>query len=174
MRKADIYELGVKLFGIYLLFKVFDLTREVLSYLVILVKGSELMKDPAQTGIFWVSVLNLAIVAMVCYLFVFRTRAVAKRICNAADYEESAKLSAERRTIYEIALTLMGLVVIVWFLPDLCVKLKYLATPKPMGMPWITNDLDSLAALVVKVVVAFLAIRYSRTIAGYLAKDGKQ
>ena len=173
MRKADIYELGVKLFGIYLLFKAIDLTREVLSYLVILVKGSGLADDPAQAGLFGVSVLNLAIVALVGYLFVFRTRAVAKRICSAADYEESATLSAERSTIYEIALTLMGLVVIVWFLPDLGVKLKYLAAPKPMGMPWITNDWDGLVALGVKVVVAFLAIRYSRTIAGYLAKGGK-
>lgn len=170
MKKADIYELGIKLFGIYLLLKVFDLTREVLSYLVILAQSSGLAEVPMQAGLFWVSVLNLAIVALFCYLFVFRTRAVAKLISKADDYEENAELFAERRTIYEVALTLMGLVVIAWFLPDLGIKLKYLATPNPMGMPSSTNDWNALMALGLKVVVAYLAIRYSRSIAGYLAK----
>ena len=97
-------------------------------------------------------------------LFIFKSRAIVEKICKPADFGENAKLFAERNIVYEIALTLMGLIVIIWSLPEFIVNFRYYLQMTEFRM---AQDRSLTTPLIIgglKIAVGLIAVFYARSI----------
>ncbi len=174
MRKSDVYEIGVKLFGIYLLYNLFNLIREViLTFVMLLGSNNHLDKvgGPMQLGFLIVNLISVVLLYTFFYLSVFKTRTITEIICKVDDYTENAQIILDKHAIYEIALTLIGLVIIALLLPDFVVKLECYFQRKQIGVLSNTNEMGRIISLGIKVMIGYIFIRYSRTIANFSVKN---
>ncbi|MGY0038015.1 hypothetical protein [Pedobacter sp. NJ-S-72] len=103
-------------------------------------------------------------------LFIFKSNAIVEKICKPADFEENATLFAERNVVYEIALTLMGLLMIMWSIPEFILNFKYFSQMTEFRM---AQDRSLTTPLIIgglKIAVGFIAIFYARSISLFFAK----
>jgi hypothetical protein len=101
---------------------------------------------------------------------IFKNRQITRLICKPSDYEESVRLFAEKETIYEIALVLVGLVTIVLTLPDFILKLKNHITLVQADLPIQNNETTFLFTSGLKIIIGLIAIIYASQIASLLSK----
>ena len=173
MKKADLYELAIKILGLYLVVLVIGQLREILVLLMLFLQSRS---DPQafgsfnQTHVFWGYLLGFIVLATFSGLLIFKNRQITRLICKPSDYEESVRLFAEKETIYEIALVLVGLVTIVLTLPDFILKLKNHITLVQADLPIQNYETTFLFTSGLKIIIGLIAIIYASQIASLLSK----
>lgn len=172
MKKSDIYEIAIKILGLYLIVLILTQLRDILNSMVFMLEAQnnpEAFGDMDQTPIFIGLLIPFLFLIFFSWLFIFRTKRITKLIGNKNDYKETAKLFAERETIYEIALILVGLVTIVLTLPEFIYRFTDYIQSVKSDFP--TNDFDTnyLITSGLKIAVGLIAIIYSNQISTYLA-----
>ncbi len=174
MKKSDIYEIAIKIFGLYLVITVIELLKELLTYSTILLQyknNPSIYGGINQTPIFIVTILNFVLVTVFAGLLIFKTKKVTNLICKKEDFSETAKLFTDKKTIIEIALTLAGLITIIWTIPEFGFKLKdYIYIVQNNFTPEI-RDKNFLIIAGLKILVGIIAIYYSKSISSYLTRD---
>ena len=174
MKKSDIYEIAIKILGLYLVVIIIGQFKEVISYATILIQAK---KDPTtfggfdQTPLFMEAICCLLVFIAFSGLLIFRTRQIAKLICKKGDYEETSKLFTDKKTIYEIALILVGLLTIIQTLPEFAFKLRSYILMMQNDYSIKDNDKNFLIIAGLKISVGILAIVYTRSISSYLTKE---
>jgi hypothetical protein len=176
MKKSDIYEISIKILGLYLFFTSIGLLREVLTtYTVItqIKQNQDGLSGIDQTPLFFLSIANFAIVVLFALFMILKTKTITKLVCKPTDYEETSSLFIDRKSIYELALVIMGLLIIVWTLPDFAFKLKIYIQLVRSNME--TNDYETnfIITSAIKIVVGLIAIIYAESISTILIKDNK-
>ena len=173
MKKSDIYEIAIKILGLYLIFKVLDSLKELITYLSFLNNPSSMgLFD--QTPVIAITVFNFLIVTLFAWLLIFKTKTVTTWICKKEDYQETAKLFTEKKTIIEIALILFGLIVIVWTVPDFAVKLKNHINLLQNEFTVNMNDKGYIYIAGLKSILGIIAIAYAKSIASALTKKEEE
>ena len=117
MKKADIYEIAAKLMGIYLITQIIYSLRGILE---ILFYSATATTQEFGGTILLSGVFGLVMLCLVSYFLVFRTKAVVAKIITLNEREDEVKLFAGKKTIYEIALVLIGGLTFIWSFPDVC------------------------------------------------------
>jgi len=174
MKKSDIYEVAIKILGLYLFVIVIGTLRDLLTNFAIL---SAAKQNPdafgqfSQTPFFLVSFFNFVLLTLFASLVTFKTKAIVKRICSPTDFEENAKLFADRKVIYEIALVLTGLLLIVWTLPDFAFKLANYIKLVQSKSPTETYDNNFLITSSLRIIAGLFAILTAKSLATFFAKD---
>ena len=174
MRKSDIYEFAIKILGLYLVVSVIEYLREVVTYAAVLMQfydKPEQIGDINQIPIFIVTLFNFILLTAFAWLLIFRTRKLTKIICTKEDYSETTKLFAEKKSIIEIAIILVGLMTVIWTIPEFAVKLKNYVYIAQNGFTTIMNDKTFLFIGGLKIVVGIIAISYAKAISSYVSKE---
>ncbi|MEM6299280.1 MAG: hypothetical protein AAF740_11395 [Bacteroidota bacterium] len=176
MKKSDIYEIAIKILGLYLFFTTIGLLREVLAVFAAM---SQAKQNPELFGSFdrapflILSIGNFAFVILFAAFLTFKTKAIVKLVCRPTDYEETSSLFADRKVIYELALVIMGLLIIVWTLPDFAFKLKNHIQLIQNNIPTKDYDTDFIITSAIKIVAGLIAIIYAKSISTALVKDNE-
>jgi hypothetical protein len=129
MKKSDVYEIAIKILGLFMLTHLID---QSYSFIEVYRNIAELFSNegPDYFGTTKLHVLldsqNLLATIILVWLFIFKTRWLTRRLCKPADFTEDVKLFAEKRVIYEISMRITGLLMIAWTLPDFSLKIKSL------------------------------------------------
>lgn len=176
MKKSDIYEIAIKILGLYLLFTSISLLRDVLTTFAVMTQAKQnpdAFGDFDQTPFFILSIANFAFVILIAAFVTLKTKTIVKFVCKQTDYEETSSLFADRNVIYEIALVIMGLLLIVWTLPDFAFKLKNYIQLVQSNMPTKEYDTNFIITSAIKIVVGLIAIIYAKSISTILIKDNK-
>jgi uncharacterized membrane protein YidH (DUF202 family) len=92
---------------------------------------------------------------------------IVKLICKSSDFEQDVPFTVSRKSVYEIALVLMGMIIIVWAIPDFIYKLWNYVQRLQMSI----DNKSSLIASGIRIVVGLVAVVYSTAIANFLAKE---
>ena len=170
MKKSDIYEIAIRILGLYLFIDVIGAFRDMLTAFAVMIE------DPQYSPVtFLVTAISIFLLLLVFSLFlIFKNKTVTKLICKASDFEEDAKLFASPKAIYEMAIVLSGLLLIIWTLPDFAVKLKnYISVEQTQG--WHTNiDKNFLLTSGIKLVAGLFAIVSAKPLAKYFGRNKKQ
>ncbi len=174
MKKSDIYEIAIKILGLYLVIKVLGLLKEVLTMFIFLLQtknnSHNSLVEFDQTPIFLVTLFNFFLVAVFAAILIFNTKKIAKLICKKADYEENSKLFTEKKTIYEMVLTIVGLLTIIIAVPELAITLKtYIHLFQYNSSK--NNDLSFMIIAGLKIIIGITVVFYSKSISNYLAKS---
>lgn len=177
MKKSDIYEIAIKILGLYLVIIIIGQLREVLMYAMIVMQtksNPDALGGLNQTPIFITVVFSFLVLVAFTGLLLFRTKRLTRIICKKDDFEETSTLFTDKKTIYEIALTLTGLITLIWTLPDFAYQLKsYFQSLNRNSLSNVT-DTGFLYISGIKILIAFLVIIYSKTISTYLATSKPQ
>lgn len=176
MKKIDLYEVALKLLGLYLIVIIINQLRDVLIYLTIWTQqqnNPEATGNFDQTPVFFVMVLGFLALVVLAFFLIFRTQEIARLISRKADFEEDLKLFSDRKTIFEICLVLLGLVTIVLTLPDFLFKVKNHITLLQNNLSAQNHDTAFLITSGIKIGIGLIAITYSTVLSGLLAKKGE-
>lgn len=178
MKKSDIYEVAIKILGLYLFFTSIGLLRDVFSSIAVALietkQFSNRHNDFNQTPFVILSITNFVIVIVFAAILTFKSKSIVKSVCKPSDYSETASLFADRKVIYEIALIIMGLFLILWTLPDLAIKLKRHIQLVQNNAPSHLFDTDFIITSVIKIAIGLLAVIYGKSFSRFLTKDEKQ
>jgi hypothetical protein len=177
MRKSDIYEFAIKILGLYLVVSVIEHFREVISYATVLIQTHD---KPGQFGgfdqtpIFIVTLFNFLLLTIFTWLLIFKTRKLTSLICTKEDYSETAKLFTDEKTIIEIAIILVGLMTIIFTIPEFTVKLKNYVFIVQNNFTPTMNDESFLFIAGLQITVGIIALLYAKKISSYVSKEKKE
>ncbi|MFZ4400459.1 MAG: hypothetical protein ACOYO1_10525 [Bacteroidales bacterium] len=174
MKKSDIYEIAIKILGLYLVVIIIGQLKDVVSIATILIQtknNPDTFSGLNQTPLLIVTLVCLLMLTSFSGLLIFKTRKLVRLISEKDDYEETTKLFTEKHTIYEIVLTLVGLLTIIQTLPEFAYKLNSYILIMQIDFPKNGNDKYFIIIAGLKITVGFLAIKYSKLISNYLTKD---
>lgn len=176
MKKSDIYEIAIKILGLYLFFTCTALLREVLTYILSMVNNSLQPNTNGgfnETPFFILALVNLVFVVWFASFLTFRTKTIVRLVCISEDYEETSTLFADRKVIYEIALVLMGLLLIIWTLPDFVFQLKNYYSMVQFNVDNKNYIKSFILTSAIKIIVGLIAIIYAKAIAKIIVRDHK-
>lgn len=161
MKKSDIYEVAIKILGIYLL--VADISK--LPGLITFIgnhASSPVEQQAADQGsLLIVNGLNFIFLIILAVLLISGTKRITRWVTNESDYQENAKLFAERKVIYEISLVIIGGLLLVSTIPDFLYHLYTLAN---------VNEQNSVIAAGAKIFTGLLTVTFAKRIGAYFAK----
>lgn len=173
MKKSDIYEITVKMLGLYLFFTSIGFLHDMLTTYTMMLQARqnpEVFGSFNQVPILALSTLNFILVALFATLLTFKTKNVVKLICKPSDYEEHTTLFTEQKVVYQMALVIMGLILFTWTLPDFALQLKQHFQVTDGYAPASARDANFMLTSTVKLLLALLAIFYARTLSSFFAK----
>lgn len=174
MKKSDLYEISIKILGIYLFFTSISFLREIVMVFSWILSQEYSEADNAfYTELLVFSLADFVLVILFASLLTFKTKAIVKFVCKQSDYEETSTLFADRKVIYEMALVIMGLILIAWTIPDFVFRLKNYLQADTSMMPNKPNENSFIIIAVIKVVVGILSIVYAKSIATTLVQENK-
>ncbi|MEZ4805309.1 MAG: hypothetical protein R2852_07460 [Bacteroidia bacterium] len=155
MKKSDIYEIAIKIFGLYLFVNSFYLIKEVVIYLSVFTFNHEI--EYLNNQFLIISSVHLSLILLMALIFIFKSKPILKIICRHSDYSEAATLFANRKQIIEMALVIMGLYLIVATIPDFVNDLTNHITLVQTGRPEAPGQMNIFAVYLVKILLGALA-----------------
>ncbi|WP_321437352.1 hypothetical protein [uncultured Bacteroides sp.] len=165
MKKSDIYEIAIKILGIYFLVTIIQLLVGSLAYLSAMIFNKSFSSNEMLFG--GVSFFVFIVMILLDLCFILKTDMIVRMICKQSDFEQDVPFTVSRKSVYEIALVLMGLIIIVWAFPDFIYKIwNYVQT-----LQMSAQNNSSLISAGIRIVVGLIAVVYSTAIANYLAKE---
>ncbi|HOU97874.1 MAG TPA: hypothetical protein PLP65_03410 [Bacteroidales bacterium] len=177
MKKSDIYEIVIKIIGLYLFIKSIENFKEVIFYFTAISQKSQspdIFGGIDQKPYLFISIGHLLLTLFIAIIFIFKTKVITALISKKDDYIENTAVSFNKKIIYEVSLTLAGLIIIIWSLPEFAIKLKnhiYLVKNN-----FSTNSAESEYIIItaIKLLIALIIIIYSKSISLFLSKESKK
>ena len=171
MKKSDIYEVAVKVLGLYLVFNVLGQLRELSFYIFAFLQSLNYPESASsnQMPLFLIGILGFVLLVVAAWFVLFKSSYIVSKICKPADFEENATLFIERNVVYEIAITLLGLMVIISALPEFVTMLN-MYIHELTGGGFSSSNKNFLVISGVKVLVGALALLFARSISSALTR----
>ncbi|WP_372757070.1 hypothetical protein [Mariniflexile sp.] len=176
MKKIDLYEIALKILGLYLLVLVISQLRDVMVYFTVWAQqrdNPEIFGNFNQAPALYATIFGFLALTLLSSVLIFWTKQIAKLICKKTDLDEDVRLFADRKTIYEICLVLLGLVTIVQTLPDFIYKLKNHINYVQANLPIKDYDKAFLITSGIKIGIGLIAIIYSNEFSNIFTKKIK-
>ncbi|WP_184549143.1 hypothetical protein [Mucilaginibacter sp. FT3.2] len=161
MKKSDIYEITIKILGIYLLVADISKLPNLLTFVQGHGTGMSTEQGSEQVNLLWVNGLSFFLLLALAVFLIAGTRFITRLITTKTDYQENAKLFADKKVIYEIALIIIGGILIVSTLPDFLYRLYNLSN---------ANDFNSVISSSSKIFIGILTVAFGKRIGAFFAK----
>lgn len=165
MKKSDIYEIAIKILGIYFLVTIIQLMVGSIASVFAMILQNSPTSDILLYG--GVGLFVFIIMILIDLFFIFKTNVILRMICKSADFEQDVPFTVSRKSVYEIALVLMGMIIIVWALPDFVYKIWNYVQSLQIS----AENKSFIIASGIEIVVGLIAVVYSTAIANFLAKE---
>ncbi|WDF80944.1 hypothetical protein PQ469_13110 [Mucilaginibacter sp. KACC 22773] len=161
MKKSDIYEITIKILGVYLLVSNLSKVPGFFTFLKTFnaLSGSDHASE--QMNLFWLNIINFIFILALSIFLIAGTKLITRAVTTATDKQENVKLFADRKVIYEIALIIIGGLLIVNNVPDLLYRIYNMSSE---------NDKNAVISSITKVFVGILAVAFGKRIAIFFAK----
>lgn len=177
MKKSDIYEIAIKILGLYLVVSVIEHLKEVITYATFLIQfhdKPQLMGGFDQTPLLIVTIFNFLLLTTFAWLLIFKTRKLTSLICTKEDYSETTEFFTDKKTIIEIAIIIVGLMTIIWTIAEFTIKLRNYVNLAQNSFTTTMNDKTFLFIDGLKIIVGIIAISYACSISKYVSKEKKK
>lgn len=176
MKKIDLYEIAIKLLGLYLIVIILTELRDLILYSTAWIQQMnrpQSVEDFDHTPFIIISGFCCLLLIALSGFFIFRTKQIAERICNKTEYVENVKIFTGRKTIYEICLVLIGLITIVLALPDFMAILINRIVLIQSEIPTGSYDTTIIIALGLKIGIGVISILYASALSNLLTRKNK-
>jgi hypothetical protein len=166
MRKRDLYEVALKLLGVYMIIKLIERLESTIWWMYSYLFDNDLTAIPIMLIVSnWITI---SIGVLVVYFLMFRTQSLINAMTKHQRVEEDDLLTdfTSRDQLYEMTLIILGSILLITNLPELIFNLststftadhRYTAT----GMLYISG-LKALVGLLTIIYAKFVAKRLIR------------
>ncbi|MFM9945789.1 MAG: hypothetical protein ACKVQB_11210 [Bacteroidia bacterium] len=173
MKKSTIYEVAIKLAGLYLFYLTILLLKETAIYTFVYLNFEVEYGDFGNTNLISLvySICNLAFYIPFAFFLTFHTPKIVKWIFKANEFEEVVEIKTNKKGLYEIALVISSLLLIISVLPEFIVNFKkYLTLSNFHNNPQ-TYDTVFLWVAGGKIILGVLIIAGAEMISSFLVKE---
>jgi hypothetical protein len=173
MKKSDIYEVAIKILGIYLFFASISLLFTISFQFMLFFRANEYSNPNLTYNQIPLILLNLAhfgFLLLIAFWLTFRTNSIVTKVCKAKDYEQTTAVFFEKRAMLEIALLVTGLILVAWTLPDFIVKVVDYIKLKQNNVDNNNSDAKYIYTDAIKILMGFVTVIYAHAISGALLK----
>ncbi|MFJ1365887.1 hypothetical protein ACILDU_05510 [Capnocytophaga canimorsus] len=162
MKKRDIYEIAIKLLGIYVAFITLNQCKDFLA-LLFFIPDYKNVFDNDWTILF--SGFVLIGTLLITYLLLFKTQKIVKLIAQPSD-EEIVNVQFSKKQLYQICLVLSGILTIVFSIWEFIdVARSFFLYLKDTGLQF--NKIHWLFPIV-KVIIGGLLVKFSVALSDYI------
>jgi hypothetical protein len=161
MKKSDIYEITIKVLGVYLLVSNLSKIPGFFTFLKSFSAISDADHVNEQMNLFWLNIANFVLILAFSLFLIIGNRFITGLITNTADRQENATLFAANKEIYEVALVIIGGLLIVNALPDLLYRLYNLSS---------SNDQNAIMSSIAKILIGLLTVGFGKRLAAFFAR----
>lgn len=175
MKKSDIVEIAVKILGLYLFIMVFQSIVELSSAILMITTFSYDSKDAEswKNILILLSVFKLVLLTSFAILLTFGSATVTKKICRKEDFNSDASLIADKKTMIEIALIIIGGLLFTNELPAFTQALYTQISLVQQHIPAPETNESFLYVSFAKIVLGLILIFYSKLFSLWLSKGKK-
>lgn len=178
MKKSDIYEITIKILGLYLfatsVISAIDGLIQAFGFVAMNKQEAGVDDHTNWNAYLIIAIANLVLLFAASAFLFFKAHYIVRKICSSSDYEENAKLFAEPKAIYEMSLIVTGLLLIIWTLPEFAYSLKNYIEAERLKVDHHTSDLKYMWLSVAKIVIGTFLLLLARQLSGYFGKSKKQ
>ncbi|MFJ1378159.1 hypothetical protein ACILPE_10580 [Capnocytophaga canimorsus] len=162
MKKRDIYEIAIKLLGIYVAFITLNQCKDFLA-LLFFIPDYKNVFDNDWTILF--SGFVLIGTLLITYLLLFKTQKIVKLIAQPSD-EEIVNVQFSKKQLYQICLVLSGILTIVFSIWEFIdVARSFFLYLKDTGLQF--NKIHWLFPIV-KAIIGGLLVKFSVALSDYI------
>lgn len=178
MTKSDVYEIAIKIFGIYLFCVAISLLSQLLLSFSIMLNQVELnMGHPKNDGqeytaIFIVSLIHWVFILLTSYFFIFKMKLILRWISDQNDAKSRLDIHLSRRSLFEIALVITGFFVVFISVPDVAFSIRslmYIASNEILTNS--SRDQEILFFACTKIILGLFLLFFSKRIVGFFFKE---
>jgi hypothetical protein len=162
MKKSDLYEIIIKVLGIYLLVADISKLPGLLTFLSAHGGNMNAAPEAEQISDLWINSLQFILLCILAVFLIAKTKFITRLVTNTADYQDNVKLFADRKVIYEIALLIIGGLLIANTLPDLIYRIYNLTN---------AADQQSVISSCSRLFIGIMTVTFGKRIAAYFAKS---
>ena len=105
--------------------------------------------------------LNFIFLIVLAILLIAGTKKITRWLTSLSDYQENAKLFAERKVIFEIALVIIGGLLLVGTIPDFLYHLFNLTS---------ASDQNTVISAGAKIFIGIITVAFAKRLGDYFAR----
>jgi hypothetical protein len=176
MKKHTLYELLLKILGVYLLVSLITNLSQVFTYFIFLVNANGSMFNLAEiTSVIMISlsIISALLILVLIRGLLFKTSKIIKLI-NIENLEEVIfDGSINRQKVIETSLIIAGMVTIIIAIPEFMSSINIYASA--IGNIFLTEEFDFgfITVTLFRIIVGVCCIKFSKYFSEYLIKSEK-
>jgi hypothetical protein len=170
MKKADIYEIAIRITGIYLLVTSIYAIEYLLVSLLGFFQQSGAGEYDQHIYLLLLPLCNIALLVGAAAFLLFKAKYIINKICSSSDFAEDVKLFVTPSALYEIALCIAGLFTIINALPDLFPAIKNYIEAEKFRTPFEKGDAGAIWKSVTRILIGVLVVLFAKQLSGFFGK----
>ena len=173
MKKIELYEILIKIIGIYFLLSTIGILKEVLSACIMLFsKNSSVYEESSSiyNMIILIGGFNFLFQLTASSLIIWKAKNIANKIARNSDSEENVSINLDKQIILQIAITIAAFLMFFWTIPDFFLNLKNYLGLIINEMPTKEFDTSIIILSAFKIVISVFSVTYSQKLSSFLSK----
>lgn len=173
MKKIELYEISIKIIGIYFLLSTLGILKEIISTCLMLFSNDSLVYNDSSSiykMMLLISGFNFIFQLTASSLIIWKAKVIANKITRNSSSEENVSINLDKQTILQIAISISAFLVFFHTIPDFLFNLKNYAELIFNDMPTRDFDTSVITVSAIKTIISAFAIMYSQKISSFLSK----
>lgn len=166
MSSRSLFNIIIKIFGLFLLKEALSISSNILSSALMLVT------DDAKLYLV-TCIMPFFVYSGTAYVFLFHSDWLVRKLKLTKDIDEYIETNIHRTVILYIAIIILGGYILVDEMPETCQYLFYYYRDKVYAADLPAQFRPALTISVSKIIIALLIIRYSKSITLVIDKNRK-
>ncbi len=170
MKKSDIIDLTLKIFGIYVVIAALLYLKDLHFIKSMFTQNIPDYMDFVGLGLFLAGGIITFIIG---YLLIFKSSRVAKKICKE-DFELNLAIDPNYNKILEISLVIFGLFILIFQLPNFISGISQIATHFLENFPINEQSMIYGIASIVHYILGYVLLTNSKAISVWIIRINKK
>jgi hypothetical protein len=173
MRKVDILDIAIKIFGIYLFAILITSISEMISAISFLTvfNDNELTSESTKNVVIIIAIIKFITILAAAIFFTFGSKTITRRILDSKELERNDLiLINNKKDFLETALIIVGLLIIVLSLPEFLTRMFIYSQP-------INNEYSKfmdkpiIIAFIARIATGIIIIYFNKNLAKLFLRD---
>jgi hypothetical protein len=170
MKKSDIIDLSLKIFGIYVIIMVILHLKDLYYIKLMFPQQDANNTDYMSIGLFFGSGI---IAFLIGYLLIFKSEKTAKKICKE-DFEFNFAINPNYNKILEISLVIFGLYILIFQFPYVLSSISQIISHLTRDFPQEKASLIYAICSLIQYLFGFLLLTNSKAISIWIMRINKK
>ena len=168
MKKRNIYELTIKILGLISACEVILFIRKLSEYWVFISIDKSHERNEGESFYIYYCITEIIIFLIISYILIFKSKNIINKLPETI--ETDIDISFDKKDFFEIIIKTLGLIVIIWTLPELIIEVKKYFDFKLNEIRPNFRQNEPLIFNFTKIILGFVVIKFAKNISNIANK----